>query len=137
VTAVDDARGSSCGYSDNAFLAPLRCAKREFGLEHLEIVDAPIERFLTEFPDRRWDIVLCLSVLHHFYTGYGDHLDTGRLTEEERASVFRAIGRVTRSVLFLEIDHGRVPDMAGIRGTGRIQRRQSSASPSGSFRLWK
>ena len=73
VTAVDDARGSSCGYSDNAFLAPLHRAKREYGLEHLEIVGAPIEQFLTECPDRQWDIVLCLSVLHHFYTGYGDH----------------------------------------------------------------
>src|ERR1019366_4743264 len=146
VTAVDDARGSSCGYSDNAFLAPLHRAKREYGLEHLEIVGAPIEQFLTECPDRQWDIVLCLSVLHHFYTGYGDHPDMGRLTEENRASVFRAIGRATRSVLFLEIDHGRVPDsflpefveLAGFKSADPIG---SSASAVGDtrlpFELWK
>ena len=146
VTAVDDARGSSCGYSDNAFLAPLHSAKQEYGLEHLEIVDAPVERFLAECPDRRWDVVLCLSVLHHFYTGYGDQPHTGRLGTEERAGIFRAIGRATRSVLFLEVDQGRVPDgflpefvqLAGFRGADPIG---SSASAVGDgrllYELWK
>jgi SAM-dependent methyltransferase len=146
VTAIDDARASSCGYSDNAFLAPLRQTKRELGLEHLEIVDTPMEQYLTECPGRQWDIVLCLSVLHHFYTGYGDDPDTGQLTDEQRVSVFRAIGQATRSVLFLEVDHGRVPEsfvpefveLAGFKGADPIG---SSASAVGDtrllFELWK
>jgi len=146
VTAVDDARASSCGYSDNAFLEPLRQTQREHGLEHLEIVGAPVEQFLSEHPGRQWDIVLCLSVLHHFYTGYGDHTDTGRLTDEQRVSVFRAIGQATRSVLFLEVDHGRVPEsfvpeFAELAGFKSVDPIGSSASAVGDtrvlFELWK
>ena len=110
VTAVDDARGALAGYGKNAFLGPLKRVKREYALKHLEIAGAPIEQFLGAHPDRRWDVVLCLSVLHHFYTGYGDHPDRGRLTDEARRKLFQAIGRATGSVLYLEIDHGRTPD---------------------------
>jgi SAM-dependent methyltransferase len=146
VTAIEDARGALAGYSEDAFLGPLCKAKRQYALEHIEIADAPIERFLAACPDRQWDVVLCLSVLHHFYTGYGDHPDRGRLTDEERRAVFRAIGRATGSVLYLEVDHGRVPadffdefsDLGGFKGRTAIG---SSASAVGEtrtlFEVWK
>lgn len=146
VTAVEDARGASAGYGENAFLAPLLRAKQQYALHHLEIIDKPIEQFLVASPDRQWDVVLCLSVLHHFYTGYGDHPDRGRLTEEERQDLFAAIGQATGSVLYLEVDHGRVPDeffadfmkRGGFRGCALIA---SSASEVGEtrnlFELWK
>ncbi|MGB6943707.1 MAG: class I SAM-dependent methyltransferase [Bryobacteraceae bacterium] len=108
VTAVDDSRAALSGYSDDAFLRPLRAARQEYGLDHIEIVDTPIERFLAS-AERIWDIVLCLSVLHHFYTGYGEHPDRGRMTPTERLSLFQSIGRTTGTVLYLEVDHGRVP----------------------------
>ena len=110
VTAVEDMRGASAGYSENAFLNPLLQIKQEYALSHLEVIDAPIEQFLKACPDRQWDIVLCLSVLHHLYTGYGDNPEVGLLQEEARRWLFAAIGRATGSVLYLEFDHGRVPD---------------------------
>lgn len=146
VTAIDDARGALAGYSKSAFLGPLYRAKRKYALEHLEIADAPIEQFLASRPDRQWDVVLCLSVLHHLYTGYGDHPDRGRLMDEERRALFTAIGRATASVLYLEVDHGRVPesffaefsDLGGFRGRSAIG---SSASAVGEtrvlFEVWK
>ncbi len=109
VTAVDDSRASSFGYANDAFLRPLRDARDESGLRHIEIVDAPIERFLNEQRGRRWDVVLCLSVLHHFYTGYGDDPTKGQMTVRQRHSLFRAMGSSTGTVLYLEVDHGRVP----------------------------
>jgi SAM-dependent methyltransferase len=146
VTAVEDERGALAGYSENAFLGPLYKAKQEYALRHLEIADAPIERFLASCPERQWDVVLCLSVLHHFYTGYGDHPDRGRLTDAERRALFRAIGRATGSVLYLEVDHGRVPgdffaefsELGGFKGRATIG---SSASAVGEtrtlFEVWK
>jgi SAM-dependent methyltransferase len=110
VTAVEDMRGASAGYSENAFLNPLLQIRLENGVSHLEIIDAPLEEFLTTCPDRQWDVVLCLSVLHHFYTGYGDNPEVGLLHEEARRSLFAAIGRATGSILYLEFDHGRVPE---------------------------
>ena len=109
LAAVDDSRASSFGYANDAFLGPLRKACDESGLQHVEIVDAPIERFLDKQKGRRWDVVLCLSVLHHFYTGYGDDPTKGRMTAEELRSLFRCIGSATGTVLYLEVDHGRVP----------------------------
>jgi SAM-dependent methyltransferase len=146
VTAVEDARGALAGYGENAFLAPLRRAKREYALHHLEIIDKPVEQFLIACPDRQWDVVLCLSVLHHFYTGYGDRPERGRLTEEGRQDLFVAIGRATGSVLYLEVDHGRVPDefFADFMKWGRFRGCDliaSSASEVGEtrslFELWK
>ena len=146
VTAIEDSRGASVGYSENAFLGPLCHAQRESGLRHLEVLEAPIEEFLKTCPERRWDAVLCLSVLHHFYTGYGDHPEVGFLREEERRALFAAIGRATGTVLYLEFDHGRVPedflsefkDMGGFAGSTIIG---SSASAVGETRniyeLWK
>jgi SAM-dependent methyltransferase len=146
VTAIEDMRGASAGYSENAFLKPLFQAQREAGLRHLEVLDAPIEEFLKTCPDRRWDAVLCLSVLHHFYTGYGDNPEVGFLREKERRRLFAAIGRATGSVLYLEFDHGRVPkeflsefqDIGGFAGSTTIG---SSASAVGATRniyeLWK
>ena len=93
----------------DAFLRPLRAAREEYGLRHIEIVEAPIERFLAAKPVRSWDIVLCLSVLHHFYTGYGDHPERGQMTPRERRSLFKLIGKATGMVLYPEIDHARVP----------------------------
>jgi SAM-dependent methyltransferase len=146
VTAVEDMRGASAGYSENAFLNPLLQVRQEYALRHLEVIDAPIERFLTTYPDRQWDVVLCLSVLHHFYTGYGDNPAVGLLREETRRSLFAAIGRATGSVLYLEFDHGRVPEsflsefenIGGFAGKAIIG---SSASAVGETRnlyeLWK
>lgn len=146
VTAVEDARGSSAGYTEGAFLGPLKNARREYGLDHLEIVEAPIEEFLTSFPDRKWDVVLCLSVLHHFYTGYGDRPEIGQLSEPQRRRLFEAIGAATGSVLYLEFDHGRMPEsflnqfieLGGFNGCNVIG---SSVSAVGETRnlyeLWK
>jgi SAM-dependent methyltransferase len=145
VTAVDDSRAAPSGYSDDAFLRPLRAARQEYGLRHIEIVDAPIERFLAA-AGRTWDIVLCLSVLHHFYTGYGDHPERGRMTARERRSLFRSIGRATGTVLYLEIDHGRVPadfldEFSEASGLRHSQVIGSSSSAVGETRnlmeLWK
>jgi len=146
VTAVEDMRGASAGYGENAFLAPLLRAQREAGLRHLKVLDAPIEEFLKSCPDRQWDVVLCLSVLHHFYTGYGDRPEVGRMGEDERRSLFAALGRATGRVLYLEFDHARVPegflstfrDSGGFAGSAVIG---SSASAVGDTRdlyeLWK
>lgn len=146
VTAVEDSRAAASGYGEDAFLRPLRAAKEKYRLRHIEIVDAPIEAFLAAEPERTWDIVLCLSVLHHFYTGYGDHPERGQLRPKERQRLFQAIGHATGTVLYLEVDHGRVPPdflaefmaAAGFRSSRLIG---SSSSAVGETReiveLWK
>jgi len=138
-TAVEDTRGSTAGYGKSAFLEPLREAQRQYGLEQLEIVEQPIETFLASQPERRWDVVLCLSVLHHLYTGYGDRPEVGRMEAGERRRLFEAIGRATSSVLYLEFDHGRVPDdflddFASAGGFAHCQTLGSSSSAVGDLR---
>lgn len=146
VTAVDDSRGAPSGYAGDAFLRPLRAAREEYGLRHIEIVEAPIEQFLAAKPMRSWDVVLCLSVLHHFYTGYGDHPERGRMTARERRSLFKLIGKATGMVLYLEIDHARVPadflsEFSEASGLSHSQVIGSSSSAVGETRnlmeLWK
>ena len=146
VTAVEDGRSLWAGYSKEAVLQPLFRAKKDHELGHLEIVEAAIEEFLTAHHGRQWDVVLCLSVLHHFFTGYGDDTQRGRLTEEERGSVFQAIGRATGTVLFLEVDHSRVPEdfVAEFVSAGEFRGYHalgSSASAVGDsrvlFEVWK
>jgi SAM-dependent methyltransferase len=146
VTAVDDSRASAFGYGGNAFLGPLRAAREEYGLHHIEIVDAPIERFLKEHAGRRWDVVLCLSVLHHFYTGYGDDPSRGRMNPLQLGSLFHAIGNATGTVLYLEVDHGRVPadfleEFSEASGLHHNRVIGSSSSPVGETRnlmeFWK
>lgn len=109
VTAVEDERAAAFGYRPDAFLQPLRAFVLQHGLKHIEVVDKPIESFLAVEADRRqWDVVLCLSVLHHYHTGYGDHVDVGALEADRRYALYQQLGAVTRRLLYLEIDSTRI-----------------------------
>ncbi|HZS07230.1 MAG TPA: class I SAM-dependent methyltransferase [Blastocatellia bacterium] len=111
VTGVEDERAMKFGYDERAFLRPLREVKEHYRLDHLEIVGQSIENFLEQQAWRRsWDVVLCLSVLHHFRTGYGDCPGDGQLGADDLTRLYERLGAVTRRVLYLEVDETRIGD---------------------------
>lgn len=107
VTAVDDERAVGI-YGAEASLRPLEDARARYDLQHLEIQRAPIEAFLAqESGRRRWDVVLCLAVLHHLKNGYADDQST-KLSDEAFRALCARLGEVTGKVLFVTVDASRI-----------------------------
>jgi hypothetical protein len=109
VDIVEDQRAKQFGYNDESFTTDLIKKKQNFNAESLFIHDNSIERFLSEkVDDQKWDITICLSVLHHFITGYGDNKDVGLLSYDKLLVIFELIGKITRRSAFIEIDPERI-----------------------------
>ncbi|MEO7142859.1 MAG: hypothetical protein ABI165_05080, partial [Bryobacteraceae bacterium] len=100
-------------YGVEAFTAPLIRDCQKNGLRHVEVREQSIETFLVEAEGqgRQWDAVLCLGVLHHFHTGYGDHPEAGQLDAAALRVLYERLGKVTRQALYLCVDTTRIADL--------------------------
>ena len=114
VDLVEDERARTAGYGDESFTKEIKSRIVELDLQSLVVHDQSIEAFLEQHAgSRRWDVTLCLSVLHHFVTGYGDNPDVGRRKYSEVRALFRRIGQVTGRCAYIELDDERVGDLEG------------------------
>jgi SAM-dependent methyltransferase len=77
--------------------AALKIGRIAYGLRAEQTVDADLQPFLSAASARRWDVVLLLSVLHHFV------LKRRGCTAEE---LLRRVDRITGSCLFLDTGQG-------------------------------
>jgi hypothetical protein len=125
VDLVEDERAREFGYNEASFTGELRARIERLGLDKLHVSNTSIEEFLAaEAGRRQWDVTLCLSVLHHFVTGYGDKQDKGRITYAELLALFRRIGQVTARALYVEVDSERIANyeafLADLQGEGQF-----------------
>lgn len=64
-----------------------------------------IEEFLNNCPScPLYDSVLLLNVLHHFYTGYGQCSEHGKMNLNEVTKLLKKIGDITTKSLYFEIN---------------------------------
>lgn len=110
VDMVEDQRARNFGYNENSFAAGIINKKLGLNATGLLIHDTSIESFLRESVrcQKRWDIMLCLSVLHHFVTGYGNNPEIGKLNYLQLIDLFKSLGDVTERYAYIEIDPERV-----------------------------
>ncbi len=109
VDMVEDERAKLFGYNEASFLTHIEEKKNVHLAEQLVIHKQTIESFLNQKAGlEKWDIVICLSVLHHFLTGYGDDSSIGKLDEESLMKIFQQFGMVARKAVFIEVDPERI-----------------------------
>jgi hypothetical protein len=125
VDLVEDERARGFGYNEASFTGELRARIERLGLDNLRVSNASIEEFLAaQAGHGQWDVTLCLSVLHHFLTGYGDRRDVGRIAYAELLDIFRRIGEVTARALYIEVDSERIANyesfLSDLQGEGRF-----------------
>jgi hypothetical protein len=115
VDLVEDERARSAGYGDDSFTSDFRSKITELEAKRVNIHDQSIEEFLREKAEMQcWDVTLCLSVLHHFITGYGDNPEVGQLEYSELLAIFKLIGKVTKQYAYIEVDDERIGDWGSI-----------------------
>lgn len=102
-TGIDsNSHNSVKGTTADAAISVIDSAKamaKEYGVK-ATFVEADILEYLKTSP--KFDIVLCLSLIHHFfnvYNGYGVKSDT------DVNEVFKLIASKAKKLLYLEIDH--------------------------------
>lgn len=109
VDIVEDQRAKQFGYNEESFTDDIVQKKQKLNANKLFIHNTSIENFLTQVVENQaWDVTLCLSVLHHFVTGYGDNKNVGRLKYNQILDIFKLIGEVTRRSAFIEVDPERI-----------------------------
>lgn len=100
VSGVDnDAHNRVFDHAPRPALEIARDVARRFDLT-CEFYDSDAQGFL-ESTDRTWDASLCLSLVHHFFVGYG-FSGENRSGEEGVVRLLRLLAGRTRRVLFFE-----------------------------------
>jgi hypothetical protein len=127
VDLVEDQRAKLWGYNEESFTSKIEKNKKTYKADNLFIHKISIEDFLTEQVEiKKWDIVICLSVLHHFVVGYGDDSSVGQLGSEKLMQLFQQLGCVTRKSAFIEIDPERIKNyekfIKDLMGAGKFSK---------------
>jgi hypothetical protein len=126
VEVVENGRARQFGYGDSSFTNELKSKITQYKLTNLVVHDEALETFVeVNAGKRQWDVTICLSVLHHFVTGYGDDPSIGRLDYEHLLKLFKNLGAVTKNILIIELDPERIPNyekfMIDLVGEGCFQ----------------
>ncbi|MEK8131083.1 hypothetical protein WMW72_24575 [Paenibacillus filicis] len=103
-TAVDDDRYILI--QDENSLSSITQMNSRFKNIHINNVlsiNSSIEDFIEKLPNvPLYDVVLLLNILHHFFTGYGQGTEHGKLEWDEFKSLVVKLGVITGKYLFFE-----------------------------------
>ncbi|MBU5444375.1 class I SAM-dependent methyltransferase [Paenibacillus sp. MSJ-34] len=106
VTAVDDDRYINIQKeNEQSSIMMMRERLEKCKIDRVIPVNSSIEDFLHTLPPFPvYDVVLLLNILHHFYTGYGQMSQHGKMNWGEKVEILRKIGLITKKYLFFEIN---------------------------------
>lgn len=104
--AVDDDRYIQIqGEND---VSSINAMKKRLEANHIEgivPINSSIEDYIEKLPPHPlYDVVLLLNILHHFYTGYGQCSEYGKMSWEETSKLLKKLGDITNKYLFFEIN---------------------------------
>lgn len=103
-TAVDDDRYILIQEEENiSSISHMSSRFEKINMNNIISVNSSIEDFIGDLPEvPLYDIVLNLNILHHFYTGYGQGTDIGKLDWNEFKTLMNKIGVITGKYMFFE-----------------------------------
>ena len=112
VTAVDDGSALSAGYGSESVLEGMEASIRTIGLRGVLPVRSKVESFVASAAasGQRWDVVLCMGLLHHLLRGYGDRMEHAPLSSADFDRFLEELGTCVGLCLWLEVDETRVGD---------------------------
>lgn len=104
VTGVDDNRYIKIQGED--WLSSIEESEKRaknLNIESVNFIEAPIEDFLLKRKHYYgFDYVLCLNILHHFYKGYGNLTQEGKLEKHIYLDLVKKIGQLTKEAMYYE-----------------------------------
>lgn len=106
VTALDDDRYISVqNENKESSIKNTAVRVKELEFKNFVTIDSSIEEFILNSPPfPLYDAVLFLNVLHHFYTGYGQGSDYGKMNDRDLKDMLFKLGRITNKFLFFEVN---------------------------------